>query len=132
MVKTAEAIWATGRRKTAIARVRLFPGSGKTFINDKSLEDYFGGRGDLKQSAIAAFQVAKAPSYDAFVNVTGGGIMGQAEAIRHAISRGLARLDPKIHKALRAAGFLTRDSRMVERKKYGQPKARKRFQYSKR
>lgn len=127
-------IWGTGRRKTAIAQVRLVPkGNGKVIINDKSIEDFF--RGNKRQSMFAtqSLNLAKGVAgYDFVVKVQGGGITGQAEAIRHGIARVLAKMDDKLRLLMRKEGYLTRDPRAVERKKAGQPKARKRFQYSKR
>jgi small subunit ribosomal protein S9 len=126
-------VWATGRRKNATARVRLLPGSGKFVINSKSLEDYFGGHSRSKWSVMRAFEVAKVGAqYDIWVDVTGGGVHGQAGAISHGVSRAFSQLENPLRVALRKEGLLTRDSRMVERKKPGRPKARKRFQYSKR
>lgn len=129
-----DSIRATGRRKNAIAQVRVLPkGEGKIFVNKKPVESYFNGLPhqirDVR-SPIELIEGAKASNY--VVKVIGGGISGQAGAARHAISRALVKLDEKNKKTLKAAGFLTRDPRMVERKKSGQPKARKRFQYSKR
>jgi len=126
--------WATGRRKTSIAQVRLIPnGQGKITINAKPIEQFFGGH--KRHAANATMPLAKteqAKDFDVTVKVVGGGITGQAEAIRHGIARALAKIDDQIKKAMRKEGFLTRDARMVERKKPGRPKARKRFQYSKR
>ena len=129
-----EELRATGRRKNAIAQVRLLAkGEGKITVNKKPVEEYFHGLPhqvrDVK-SPIELIEGAKAHDY--VLKVIGGGISGQAGAARHAISRVLVKVDDKNKKALKAAGFLTRDPRMVERKKSGQPKARKRFQYSKR
>ena len=125
-------IGATGRRKTAVARVRLTPGSGKLSVNERGLEDYF-PRPTARMIIAQAFQLAKAEdTYDAIIKVTGGGVSAQASAIRHAISRALCRAQPDVRPALKAAGLLTRDPRKVERKKYGRHKARKRPQYSKR
>jgi small subunit ribosomal protein S9 len=129
-----EELRATGRRKNAVAQVRLLKkGEGKITVNKKPVEMYFHGLPhqvrDVK-SPIELIEGAKAHDY--IVKVVGGGISGQAGAARHAISRVLVKADDKNKKALKAAGFLTRDPRMVERKKAGQPKARKRFQYSKR
>ena len=128
------AIWATGRRKTSVAQVRLMPrGEGKVVVNSKPIEDYFRGQHRQMQEAVAPIQVIpEAKNFNYIVKILGGGISGQAGAAKHAIARALLKLDVKNRKALRAEGFLTRDARMVERKKSGQPKARKRFQYSKR
>lgn len=128
-------IWATGRRKTAVAQVRMVPSknSGKILVNKKSLEQYFQGIEKLTLNALSSLRAAKFPgSYDFFIKVHGGGIHSQSDAIRHAIARALAQVDPKTKQLMRKEGYLTRDPRVVERKKSGQPKARKRFQYSKR
>ena len=126
-------IWAIGRRKNATARVRLLPGSGKFLINTKNVEDYFGGHMRSKWLVMRAFEAAKVGSqYDIWVDASGGGVHGQAGAISHGVARAFARLDNPLRIVMRKAGLLTRDSRMVERKKPGRPKARKRFQYSKR
>lgn len=126
--------WATGRRKTSISQVRLIPnGQGKIVINGKPIEQFFGGH--KRHAANATMPLTKAEQakgFDVTVKVVGGGITGQAEAIRHGIARALAKIDDTVKKAMRKEGFLTRDARMVERKKPGRPKARKRFQYSKR
>jgi small subunit ribosomal protein S9 len=126
-------VWATGRRKTSTARVRLIKGQGKFMINDHSLQDFFGGHERAKWQAMRPFEVAKVGAqYDVFVDVNGGGVNSQSEAVSHGLARAFAKLDNPIRLAMRKEGLLTRDSRMVERKKPGQPKARKRFQYSKR
>ncbi len=129
-----EAIWATGRRKTSIAQCRLLPsGEGKVTVNKKPVEAYFRGLPHQVRDVIEPIAIIDAAkNHDFIIKVIGGGISGQAGAARHAISRALVKLDEKNKKFLRAAGFLTRDPRMVERKKPGQPKARKRFQFSKR
>jgi small subunit ribosomal protein S9 len=123
---------STGRRKTAVARVRLAPGTGKITVNGRAFEVYF----PLEQLRVQATQplavadvVAK---FDLRISVQGGGPNGQAGAVRHGIARALLKADPNFRPALKARGFLTRDPRMKERKKYGQPGARKRFQFSKR
>jgi small subunit ribosomal protein S9 len=122
----------TGRRKTAIARVRLAAGSGKIVINGRPFENYF----PLESMRTAAAQplatAGLADKYDAQIKVQGGGLNGQAGAVRLGIARALLTIDPNLRGSLRAEGMLTRDSRMRERKKYGQPGARKRFQFSKR
>ena len=126
-------LWATGRRKTSVARVRVVPGEGRIVVNGKTVEDFFGGNERQKASVLAPFHVANTlASYDLFISTTGGGITGQAEAIRLGIARAMVEMDPKLRTALRAKGYLTRDPREVERKKSGQPKARKRYQHSKR
>ncbi len=123
---------ATGRRKTSVARVRLFNGTGEMKINKKSMEDYFPRetlRGIVKQPLIVTENTSK---FNVIANVNGGGISGQAGAVRHGISRALLEFDPELRPVLKKAGLLTRDPRMVERKKFGQKGARKRFQFSKR
>ena len=134
MTKEKNRIWATGRRKTSVAQVRMIPGGeGKVTVNAKPVEEYFRGTDHQKRDVLAPIKVIEeAKKFDYIVKIVGGGISGQAGAARHAISRALVKLDEKNRKPLRAEGFLTRDPRMVERKKSGQPKARKRFQYSKR
>ena len=125
-------VTATGRRKVSIARVRLKPGTGNFVVNDRTLDEYFGRETSkmiLKQPLEVVEQLGKV---DIAINVCGGGLSGQAGAIRHGISRCLLKLNPDFRPVLKKAGFLTRDSRSVERKKYGQPGARKRFQFSKR
>ena len=122
----------TGRRKTAVARVRLAVGSGKITINRRPFENYFNTeilRGMVSKPFIVTQMVNK---FDTRVNVTGGGPAGQAGAVRHGIARALLLADIALRPTLKAAGLLTRDPRMRERKKYGQPGARKRFQFSKR
>jgi small subunit ribosomal protein S9 len=129
-----DAIQATGRRKNAIAQVRLLlKGEGKVTVNKKPIDQYFKGLPHQIRDVMAPIETIEgSKAHDYVLKVLGGGITGQAGAARHAISRALVKLDEKNKKALKAAGFLTRDPRMVERKKAGQPKARKRFQYSKR
>lgn len=127
-----QALQATGRRKTSVARVRLLPGTGKVTINRKPIEEYF-GRESLVILATSPMRSAEAEGrYDLFANVDGGGHSGQAGALRMAIARALKAADPAFKPALDRDGHLTRDPRMKERKKYGQPGARKRFQFSKR
>lgn len=123
---------AVGRRKTAVARVRLTPGTGKRIINNKPMKKYL-QREVLEMVVEQPFEtVGASDRFDLRVNVYGGGLSGQAGAIRHGISRALVEFDENMKAALKKRGFLTRDSRMVERKKSGRPKARKRFQFSKR
>jgi small subunit ribosomal protein S9 len=123
---------AVGRRKTAVARVRLTPGSGKIVVNGRSFEDYFKTQA-LQNTVLRPFEVAKQLNqFDVRVNADGGGINGQAGALRLAVSRALIDSNPELRAALKAEGFLRRDPRMKERKKPGQPGARKRFQFSKR
>lgn len=124
--------YGTGRRKTATARVYLRPGAGEIRVNSRSFEEYFRSEIQkmvIKQPLVITESVDK---LDVMVRVRGGGTTGQAGAVRHGISRALIELDPEFRPKLKAAGFLTRDPREVERKKYGQPGARKRFQFSKR
>jgi small subunit ribosomal protein S9 len=122
----------TGRRKTAVARVRLAAGSGKIVVNGRPFENYF-GTDTLRTVATQALTATEsAAKYDVRINVEGGGPAGQAGAIRHGIARALLAVDAALRPVLKAAGYLTRDPRMREREKYGQPGARKRFQYSKR
>lgn len=123
---------ATGKRKTAVARVWMKSGTGEMTINKKSLSEYLPREADQSAVLEPLELVSMADKLDFYINVRGGGIAGQAGAIRHGISRALVDLDPELRDPLKKAGFLTRDSRMKERKKYGQPGARARFQYSKR
>ncbi len=123
---------ATGRRKTSVARVRLASGTGKITVNGRAFENYFpmeASRGIVTQPLAVT---GTADKYDIRVNVSGGGPTGQAGAVRHGIARALLHVDANFRAQLKAEGFLTRDPRMKERKKYGQPGARKRFQFSKR
>lgn len=121
-----------GRRKTSTARVILRSGSGNVTINDKDFESFF-PQLLSREDILAPFKLTQTlGSYDVFVNVKGGGTSGQAEAIRLGISRALIEINPEFRTVLKSEGFLRRDPRMVERKKYGRPKARKRFQFSKR
>ena len=124
--------YATGRRKDAVARVWLKPGSGKITINGRDSEIYF-ARGTLRLVINQAFEVAdRVGSYDIVATVKGGGLSGQAGAVKHGISQALTKFEPELRAPVKAAGFLTRDSRVVERKKYGRAKARRSFQFSKR
>ena len=123
---------STGRRKESVARVRLSPGTGNITINDRTLDDYF-GRETAKMILVEPLKlVDQMGKLDVAVNVHGGGLSGQAGAIRHGITRALCELNPEFRPVLKKAGFITRDARAVERKKYGRPGARKRFQFSKR
>jgi small subunit ribosomal protein S9 len=122
----------TGRRKTAVARVFLAPGGGKLTINGKDLPVYFVNKEHVYMVMQPLAVTSNETAFDIKINVSGGGLTGQAGAIRHGIARALAAYDEANLPSLRANGFLTRDSRMVERKKYGQRKARRRFQFSKR
>ena len=122
----------TGRRKTAVARVYLRNGTGKINVNGKSLNEYFHSS-ELEREIIESLDVTDSiDKYDVLIRVTGGGLHGQAGACRHGLARALVSYDETNRSSLRANGMLTRDRRMVERKKYGQPKARRRFQFSKR
>ncbi|MEM6308832.1 MAG: 30S ribosomal protein S9 [Pseudomonadota bacterium] len=124
--------YATGKRKDAIARVWIKPGSGKVEVNGKEMDKYF-ARPVLQMILRQPFQVAGVDGeFDVMATVKGGGLSGQAGAVKHGISKALQLYDPSLRGALKAAGFLTRDSRVVERKKYGKAKARKSFQFSKR
>ncbi len=131
MAETTEFL-GTGRRKTAVARVRLAAGSGKITVNGRPMESYFVVDAQRLQVAQPLAATETAAKFDIRVSVSGGGPNGQAGAVRHGIARALLRADLSYRPTLKAAGFLTRDPRMRERKKYGQPGARKRFQYSKR
>lgn len=124
--------YGTGRRKESVARVFIKPGSGKVTVNGKDQEEYF-------KRAILRLQIAqpleacdRAGQYDIMATVTGGGLSGQAGAVRHGLARALDNFEPQLHTILRRGGFLTRDARTVERKKYGRAKARRSFQFSKR
>ena len=124
--------YGTGRRKSSVARVRLIPGKGTVTINKKTLDEYFGME-ILKKEVVRPFDVAGVVGkFDVIATVTGGGFTGQAGALRHGISRALLKADPELRAVIKKAGFLTRDSRMKERKKYGLKKARKASQFSKR
>lgn len=129
--------WGTGRRKTAVARVRMKPGTGKVVVvctknKTKTIEEYFSEIRD-RTDAVAPLKISDLMGkMDVFVRVNGGGFMGQAQAIRLGLARALKGYDPTLEAAMRDAGFLTRDPREVERKKYGQAGARRRFQFSKR
>ena len=126
-------ILATGRRKTSVAQIRMSQGGeGKITINSKTPEDYFGNTPHYKYVITTPFDLTKDQKFDCVIKVNGGGISSQAGAIRHGIARAIASLGDSFHSSMKKAGFLTRDSRMVERKKPGRPKARKRFQFSKR
>ncbi len=124
--------YATGRRKDAVARVWIKPGSGKVTINGRDQEVYF-ARPTLRLVIDQPFQISdRAGQYDVVATVKGGGLSGQAGAVKHGISQALTKFEPVLRSTVKAAGFLTRDSRVVERKKYGKAKARKSFQFSKR
>ncbi|MBR6186773.1 MAG: 30S ribosomal protein S9 [Clostridia bacterium] len=122
---------AVGRRKSAVARVRLVPGEGKILVNKRDIDDYFGLE-TLKMTVRQPLTLVNIGSFDVLVNVHGGGLTGQAGAIRHGVSRALCKVNPELRAALKKAGFLTRDPRMNERKKYGLKAARRAPQFSKR
>jgi small subunit ribosomal protein S9 len=125
-------IWATGRRKCAVAQVRIKLGTGKFSVNDREVDDYFtsdAARGYIEQPFVATETLGK---FDIFANIKGGGNIGQAGALRHGIARALIKYNEDLRPILKNAGMLTRDARVKERKKPGQPGARKRFQFSKR
>lgn len=124
--------YGTGRRKNASARVWIKPGKGKIIVNDRDVTVFF-ARPVLRMILNQPFDATNTlGQFDVICTVTGGGLSGQAGAVRHGISRALDKFDPTLHTVLRRGGFLTRDSRVVERKKYGRAKARRRFQFSKR
>ena len=124
--------YATGRRKDATARVWIKPGTGKIIVNGRDQEVYF-ARPTLRLVINQPFEITEREGqYDVFCTVTGGGLSGQAGAVKHGISQALTRYEPALRATVKAAGFLTRDSRVVERKKYGRAKARRSFQFSKR
>ena len=127
-----ESIQATGKRKTAIARVYLRPGSGRIVVNQRNFEEYFPMETTRNNVRKPLELVNVGPDFDIVVNVKGGGLEGQAGAVKHALSRALASFNPELRPALKKAGFLTRDARIKERKKYGLRGARRGCQYSKR
>jgi len=132
MATDTEKFWGTGKRKSSVARVRLFDGEGAITVNRRTLEDYF-PRETLRMIINQPFEVTSTiGQYHGDVNVFGGGVAAQAVAVRHGITRALLIANPELRPVLKKAGFITRDSREVERKKYGRHKARKRPQYSKR
>ena len=122
----------TGRRKTAVARVFVRAGSGKIVVNGKDVKEYFATAEQIQVVQQPLLVTSMGSKYDILINVQGGGMNGQAAACLHGISRALVQIDPDARTSLKANGYLTRDSRMVERKKYGQKGARRRFQFSKR
>ena len=122
----------TGRRKTAVARVFVREGSGKIVVNGKDVKEYFDADEQVKVLKQPLLVTSNDSKYDILINVVGGGKNGQAAACLHGIARALVQIDPDARTSLKSNGFLTRDSRMVERKKYGQKGARRRFQFSKR
>lgn len=123
---------ATGKRKTSVARVRIAVGTGNFQINGRQLEEYFPREALQMQIRQPLESVNAVGTYDVFANISGGGVGGQAGALRHGIARALEKVDPKLRPNLKRGGFLTRDARKKERKKYGQKGARARFQFSKR
>ena len=125
--------YGTGKRKTSIARVHLRPGTGEFQLNDRGLDEYFGGIEALKQVVKQPFAVTETNDrFDVLARIEGGGVVAQAGALRHGISRALCAFNAELRGRLKKAGFLTRDARIKERKKYGQKGARRRFQFSKR
>jgi small subunit ribosomal protein S9 len=125
--------YATGKRKTSIARVHMRPGTGNIQLNDRPVDEYFGGHEALKLLVRQPFAVTETlEKYDVNAHLHGGGVVAQAGALRHGIARALCVVDVELRKRLKKAGFLTRDARIKERKKYGQKGARRRFQFSKR
>lgn len=132
MATQTQEFLGTGRRKTSVARVRLAAGSGKVTVNGRAIENYFSVETQRETAISPLSRVDLLNKYDAHVNVAGGGLSGQAGAVRHGIARALLQADANLRPQLKAEGYLTRDPRMKERKKYGQPGARKRFQFSKR
>jgi len=128
----ANPIWGVGRRKTAVARVRIWPGQGTITVNRRPVEEFFNEEKDRRAVYAPLLATDALKTYDIGVNVKGGGPTGQADATKLGIARALVKADPSLEQALRDGKFLTRDPRMRERKKYGQPGARKRFQFSKR
>jgi len=127
-----EAYYSTGRRKTSVARTWLKSGAGRVIVNQKDINEYFGRETDKMLLRQPLQVTGTEDKFDVFVNVSGGGLTGQAGAIRHGIARALILVDPDFRSVLKKNGFLTRDPRIKERKKYGQRGARARFQYSKR
>ena len=132
MSATTTSYQTTGKRKNAIARVRLVSGEGKIIINKRSIENYFRTPVLMRYLRQPLEVVNMTDKFDVYANIAGGGIVGQAGALRHGIAKGLLAVDPALRGALKSKGFLTRDSREKERKKYGQKGARKKFQFSKR
>lgn len=124
--------YGTGRRKTAVARVFLRPGTGKIFVNRRPYEDYFNTMSQRVMVRQPLSLTESVDKFDLYVTVAGGGLMSQAGAVRHGVARALVEFNSELHLKLKQAKFLTRDPRKKERKKYGQPGARRRYQYSKR
>ena len=133
MSTTPNEFYATGKRKTSVARVHLRPGTGEMKLNEKNLDDFFGGHEALKLVVKQPFVLTETiDKFDVLALLAGGGVAAQAGALRHGIARALCRFDLELRGKLKKAGFLTRDARIKERKKYGQKGARRRFQFSKR
>jgi small subunit ribosomal protein S9 len=131
--ETRDYFYGTGRRKTSVARVRLYPGNGQVTVNSKSVEDYFGARVYYHRMVAMPLELTEsAGKYNVTIKVIGGGVTGQAGAVRHGLARALVQADPTLRAALKKAGFLTRDARVKERKKAGLKRARKAPQYTKR
>ncbi len=132
MIQQPEQWHAVGRRKSSVARIYLRPGTGTVTINHRTAEDYF-PRATARQDMLAPLTLTETEGqFDLVINVRGGGLTGQAGAVRHGLTRALMKFNPEFRAALKKAGYVRRDARKVERKKYGQPGARKRFQFSKR
>jgi small subunit ribosomal protein S9 len=130
---TANEYYGTGKRKSSVARVHLRPGTGEMRLNERNLDEYFGGHEALKMLVRQPFTVTETnDKFDVVAILAGGGVVSQAGALRHGIARALCLFDIELRKKLKKAGFLSRDSRTKERKKYGQRGARRRFQFSKR
>lgn len=133
MAKKKENLISTGKRKRAIARVIVKPGEGKIVVNGKDPVDYFGNVPRIQARLVEALELTgNIGTKDLFINVAGGGLVGQADAVAHAVAKALASTKDTVRATLKSAGMLTRNSLIKERKKYGQPKARKKFQFSKR
>ncbi|OGV45089.1 MAG: 30S ribosomal protein S9 [Lentisphaerae bacterium GWF2_44_16] len=132
MSTKTDAVWATGRRKCATARVRILSGSGKIKVNGKAIEEYFTSEAICGYIVQPLSVTGTSGRYDVIANISGGGPAGQAGALRHGIARALTKQDESLRPVLKNSGMLTRDSRVKERKKPGQPGARRRFQFSKR
>jgi small subunit ribosomal protein S9 len=130
--ETESQIWGTGRRKSAAARVNIKPGTGKIEVNGKAPRDYFSRQAQIAKMLMPLKVTDRETRYDVLANVVGGGIGGQADAIRLGLARALEKAEPNLRGQLKRAGMLTRDARVKESKKYGQKRARKKFQFSKR
>jgi small subunit ribosomal protein S9 len=128
----AGSVLATGKRKCSIARVRIIPGDGKFLVNEKPARDHFLREAQVKKAISPLKVISREGRYDVFARVSGGGIAGQADAVRLGLARALEKADPTFRPMLKSAGFLSRDARVKESKKYGRKRARKKFQFSKR